>query len=143
MTVGQILKEKGRDVLTTLPYRTMLEACELLASKGVGAVVVSDATKTVLGILSERDVVRAMANGGSAALQDPVSRHMTHRVTTVTEEASIDEVMETMTNGRFRHIPVVEQGRLIGIVSIGDIVKRHVHALDNERQALKEYIATA
>jgi len=143
MSVAQILKDKGREVLTTQPHRTMKEAAELLAAKGVGAVVVSDAAMNVLGILSERDVIRAIGAGGASALEDPVSRHMTARVTTIGEDASIDEVMETMTNGRFRHVPVVEQGRLVGIVSIGDIVKRHVNALQSEREALREYIASA
>jgi CBS domain-containing protein len=97
----------------------------------------------VLGILSERDVVRAIGARGALALEDPVSRHMTARVSTVREDATIDEVMATMTNGRFRHMPVVENGRLVGIVSIGDIVKRHVDALHSESEALREYIATA
>ena len=96
MTVARILKEKGRDVLTTQPHRTLQEAAQLLGSKGVGAVVVSDAAGNVLGILSERDVVRAIGARGALALEDPVSRHMTARVTTVGEEASIDSVMAAM-----------------------------------------------
>jgi CBS domain-containing protein len=143
MTVARILTEKGRDVLTTQPHRTLQEVAELLGARGVGAVVVSDAVANVLGIISERDIVRAVGAGGAAALADPVSRHMTARVTTITEDTSIDEVMHTMTNARFRHLPVVEKGRLVGIVSIGDIVKRHVDALNHEREALREYIATA
>jgi len=143
MTVARILKEKGRDVLTTQPHHTIKQAAELLAAKGVGALVVSDAAASVLGILSERDVLRAIGTQGAGALEDPVSRHMTARVTTIGEDATIDEVMETMTNGRFRHLPVVEDGRVVGIVSIGDIVKRHVDALQGEREALREYIATA
>jgi CBS domain-containing protein len=143
MTVVRILNEKGRDVLTTQPHRTLKEVAEQLAEKGVGAVVVSDAAGSVLGILSERDVVRAIGKGGAKALEDPVSRHMTSRVRTVAEDATIDEVMQTMTEGRFRHMPVVEEGRLVGIVSIGDIVKRHVNAIDTERLALREYIASA
>ena len=143
MTVARILNDKGRDVFTTQPHRTLKEVVELLAAKGVGAVVVSDASHSVLGILSERDVVRVMARHGAAALEDPVSRHMTPKVITVTPEDTIDHVMQTMTAGRFRHVPVVEGGRLIGIISIGDVVKRHVNALDSERQALREYIATA
>jgi CBS domain-containing protein len=143
MTVARILADKGREVFTTQPHRTLREAVELLASKGVGAVVVSDASQSVLGILSERDVVRVIARNGAAALDDQVSRHMTSRVVTVTGDDTIEHVMETMTKGRFRHVPVVEEGRLIGIISIGDVVKRHVGALDNERQALREYIATA
>jgi len=143
MTVARILDDKGRDVFTTQPHRTLREVIELLASKGVGAAVVSDATMSVLGILSERDVVRVIARHGAAALDDPVSRHMTPKVITVTRDDTIDHVMQTMTAGRFRHVPVVEDGRLIGIISIGDVVKRHVNALDSERQALREYIATA
>jgi CBS domain-containing protein len=105
--------------------------------------VVSDAAMAVLGILSERDIIRAVGNVGASALEEPVSRYMTSKVTTVTEDASIDHVMQTMTEGRFRHLPVVELGRLVGIVSIGDVVKRHVDAIDNERKALREYIASA
>ncbi len=143
MTVARILNDKGRDVFTTQPHRTLKEVVELLAAKGVGAVVVSDASRSVLGILSERDVVRVIARDGAGALEDPVSRHMTSKVITVTADDTIDHVMQTMTAGRFRHVPVVEGGRLIGIISIGDVVKRHVNALDSERQALREYIATA
>ena len=143
MTVARILAEKGQEIVTTQPHRTLKEVIELLAAKGIGAVVVADAAMTVLGILSERDVVRVVAGSGAAALEEPVSRHMTPKVTTVTRDATIDQVMEMMTEGRFRHLPVVEDGRLIGIVSIGDVVKRHVSALDSERQALREYIAAA
>ena len=143
MTVARILADKGREVFTTQPHRTMREVIELLASKGVGAVVVSDASQSVLGILSERDVVRVLGRHGASALEDPVSRHMTPKVITVTRDDTIEHVMQTMTDGRFRHVPVVEDGRLIGIISIGDVVKRHVGALDTERQALREYIATA
>jgi len=143
MTVARILAEKGREVFTTQPHRTLKEVIDLLANRGVGAVVVTDASMAVLGILSERDVVRVLAQYGAAALDDQVSRHMTAKVTTITRESTIDHVMQTMTEQRFRHLPVVENGRLIGIVSIGDVVKRHVMALDSERQALREYIATA
>ena len=143
MTVARVLKEKGREVLTTQPHRTLQEAAALLAEHGVGAAVVSDAAMSVLGIISERDIVRAIGSGGASALKEPVSRYMTSKVTTVTESASIDHVMEMMTTGRFRHMPVVEHGRLVGIVSIGDVVKRQVDALDNERRALREYITSA
>jgi CBS domain-containing protein len=143
MTVARILREKGRDVLTTEPHRKLMDVAMLLAAKGVGAVVVSDAAMSVLGIVSERDIVRAIGTGGASALDEPVSRHMTAKVTTVTESESIDHVMEIMTAKRFRHMPVVEHGRLVGIVSIGDVVKRQVDALDNERQALRQYIASA
>lgn len=142
-TVAGILADKGRDVLTTRPHLPLKDVIAVLAAKGVGAVVVSDAQMSVLGILSERDVVRVLASDGAASLQEPVSRYMTPKVTTVTLDDTIDHLMQTMTEGRFRHLPVVENGRLIGIVSIGDVVKRHVTAIDSERQALREYIATA
>jgi CBS domain-containing protein len=143
MTVARILDEKGRDVFTTQPHRTLKEVIGLLAEKGVGAVVVSDASLSVLGILSERDVVRVLAKQGASALDDPVSRYMTPKVITARREDTIDHVRQTMTAGRFRHVPIVEDGCLIGIVSIGDVVKHHVNQLDSERQALREYIATA
>ena len=143
MTVARILAEKGHTVFTTQPHRSLREVIEMLADKGVGAAVVTDASMNVLGILSERDVVRAIGHHGAAALDDQVSRYMTPKVTTVTRDTTIDQMMETMTEGRFRHLPVVEDGRLIGIVSIGDVVKRHISAIDTERLALREYIATA
>jgi CBS domain-containing protein len=143
MNVARILADKGRDVLTTQPHHTVKEVAAQLASRGVGAVVVSDATHAVLGIVSERDIVRAIGAGATSVLEEPVSRYMTAKVTTVDESASIDRVMELMTEGRFRHLPVVENGRLVGIVSIGDVVKRHVNAIDSERRALRDYIATA
>ncbi len=143
MTVARILAEKGRDVLTTQPHRTVKEVAAQLASRGVGAVIVSDAAQAVLGIVSERDIVRAIGTGPSSVQEEPVSRYMTAKVTTVTENASIDHVMALMTEGRFRHLPVVENGRLAGIVSIGDVVKRHVNAIENEQRALRDYIATA
>ena len=142
MTVARILDDKGRDVFTTQPHRTMREVIELLASKGVGAVVVSDASQSVLGILSERDVVRVLGRHGASALDDPVSRHMTPKVITVTRDDTIEHVMQTMTEGRFRHVPVVEDGRLIGIISIGDVVKARVAEVENEAQALREYITS-
>ena len=143
MSVAQILAAKGRDVVTTQPHRTLMEAAELLSSRGIGAVVVTDAGNNVFGILSERDIVRAIGAGGAGALGEAVSRHMTAKVFTVTEDTAIDSVMETMTNGRFRHVPVVANGKLVGLVSIGDVVKFHVNEIENEHRALRDYIATA
>lgn len=143
MNVAHILSEKGRDVLSAAPHYTLQQAAELLGRRRVGALVVADATGAVLGILSERDVVRALGLRGPEVLGEPVSRHMTARPTTVGEEADLDEVMQTMTDGRFRHLPVVQDGRLAGIVSIGDVVKRHLDELHHERDSLREYIATA
>ena len=141
MNVASILSVKGRDVFTIQPHLTIGEACKLLADKGVGALVVCGADGSVRGIFSERDLVRAICEEGAQALQSPVSRHMTHRVVTTHPEASVQHLMEEMTQGRFRHIPIVEDGRLTGIVSIGDVVKWHVEEIENEHQAMRDYIA--
>jgi CBS domain-containing protein len=143
MSVAQILAVKGRDVVTTEPHRTLLETARLLSSKAIGAVVIVDAADTVFGILSERDIVRAISAGGVGALGEPVSRHMTAKVFTVTEDMAIDDVMQTMTDRRFRHVPVVADGKLAGLVSIGDVVKFHVNEIESEHRALRDYIATA
>jgi CBS domain-containing protein len=143
MSVAHILAAKGGEVVTTQPHRTLTEVIELLASRGIGAVVVADAARKVLGIISERDIVRAVAAGGAAALGEPASRHMTAKVFTVTESTPIDRVMETMTAGRFRHVPVLDDDKLIGLVSIGDVVKYRVNEIETEHRALRDYIATA
>ena len=143
MTVARILAAKGRDVVTTRPYRTLGEAVDLLAEKRIGALVVTDADLSVLGILSERDIVRALSEVGSHALDEAVSKHMTARVVTVDERTTVDAVMETMTTGRFRHAPVVEGGRIVGLVSIGDVVKHHIADIETEQRVMREYIATA
>jgi CBS domain-containing protein len=143
MSVAQILSGKGRDVVTTQPHRTLLEAAQLLAEKGIGAVVVADVGRQVLGILSERDIVKAVGREGVAALEQAVSKHMTAKVFTVSEDTPVETVMETMTRGRFRHVPVIKDGRLAGLVSIGDVVKHHVNEIESEHRALRDYIATA
>ena len=143
MTVGRILTTKGRDVVTAQPHRTIGEICEILAHKKIGAVVVIGADGEVLGILSERDVVRVMARRGAAGLEDAVSRHMTAKVVTAHDDVTIDSLMEQMTAGRFRHVPVVSGGRLAGLVSIGDVVKARLGELEHEQDALREYIRTA
>jgi CBS domain-containing protein len=143
MTVSRILAIKGRDVITTQPHRTLSEVAQLLSDKGIGALVVTDAAGEVMGIVSERDVVRAVARQGAVALEDAVSRHMTVRVVTAQETATINGLMQQMTAGRFRHVPVVENGRLVGLISIGDVVKHRLEEYEHEQQALKDYIATA
>ena len=143
MTVARILAVKGRDVFTTQPHRTLQETARLLADKGIGALVVTGADGAVLGIISERDLVRALAQSGAAALDDPVSRHMTSDVFTATSGACIDDIMERMTHSRFRHVPVVENERLAGLVSIGDVVKHRIVEIETEHRALRDYIATA
>ncbi len=143
MNVEHILSEKGREVVTIAPDLTLAYAARTLAKHRIGAVVVSDSSQPVLGILSERDIVRALAASGGAALGEPVSRYMTEKVVTCTTRSAINDLMETMTTGKFRHVPIVENGRLLGIVSIGDIVKFRVAEIENESRALREYIATA
>ena len=143
MTVDHILLSKGRSVVTIEPDRTLAEATHLLSERKIGAVLVSDAFRPVLGILSERDIVRAIAEHGPGALSEPVSRFMTEKVITCTGHSGINELMEMMTDGKFRHVPVVEGGRLAGIVSIGDIVKHRLAEVEAESQAMREYIATA
>jgi CBS domain-containing protein len=143
MNVEHILSDKGREVVTIAPNLTMAEAARTLSDKRIGAAIVSDPGNAVLGILSERDIVRAIAANGTAALDEPVSRYMTGKVVTCTSHTAINDLMETITRGKFRHVPVVESGRLIGIVSIGDIVKFRLAEIETESQALREYIATA
>ena len=143
MTVEHILRGKGRNIVTIEANRTLSEAARLLSDHRIGAVLVSDAFRPVLGILSERDIVRAIAARGAAALEEPVSRSMTEKVETCTGESAIHEVMEMMTVGKFRHVPVVEGGRLVGIVSIGDIVKHRLAEVEAETQAMRDYISTA
>jgi CBS domain-containing protein len=141
MQVRHILRNKGRDVVTTDGEATLSEAARLLARRRIGAVVVMDAKGRVSGILSERDIVRAVADNSVSALAQNVARHMTHAVSTCSETDTVDELMETMTHGRFRHMPVVEDGRLCGIVSIGDVVKTCIEETTREAQSLREYIA--
>lgn len=140
MTVQLILKSKGTNVATIQPHRTLTEAIMMLAEKRIGALVVSDASKTVLGILSERDIIRALAEDDLKALSRPVSAYMTAHVITCKPDAAINDVMEIMTDGKFRHIPVVAGGQLAGIVSIGDVVKSRLSQMALESRALQDYI---
>jgi len=143
MVVEQILSGKGRTVVTVKPEHTLGEVVQLLNEKRIGAVVVSDAGHAMLGIISERDIVKAIARQGAAALDDAVRGHMTAKVITCTGRSALSELMSLMTEGKFRHVPIVENGRLTGIVSIGDIVKHRLAEIEAEREALREYIGSA
>jgi len=143
MLVKHILREKGRDVVTIGGDATLSEAARLLARRRIGAVVVADGEGRVAGILSERDIVRAIADNSVAALGRTVDAHMTRTVLTCSEGDTVDELMETMTHGRFRHMPVVENDRLCGIISIGDVVKTRIAETVREAESLREYIAVA
>ncbi len=142
MNVRHILEQKGQEVVTISVRHTLAEATRLLAERRIGAVVVAGPAGEVLGILSERDIVRALARGAEA-LQAPVADHMTEKVITCTPETAVPDLMEEMTRGRFRHLPVVVGGRLVGIVSIGDVVKHRLAEIEAETNAMREYIATA
>ena len=143
MTVRAILSRKGRDVATIAPTVNLSEAVRLLAQRRIGAVVVTGPDSRVAGILSERDIVRSLSERGPAALDDNVAAVMTRKVMTCTEAETVAAIMERMTAGKFRHLPVVEQGRLVGIISIGDVVKWRLEEIEGETNALREYIATA
>lgn len=140
MNVAAILKAKGSDVVTVGPTATLGEIAILLSERRIGAVVVMQDRK-VLGIVSERDVVKAVARSGARALNSPVRDVMTSRVVTCGLNDSIDELMDSMTMGRFRHLPVIEDGELAGIVSIGDVVKHRIAETVMETEALRLYIA--
>jgi CBS domain-containing protein len=143
MTVNAILAEKGRDVVTVEPGANLADAARLLAEKRIGAVPVLGADRRLIGIISERDIVQALAARGAGALAEPVSQTMTRRVATCNEGEAITNIMERMTEGKFRHVPVVDQGRLVGIVSIGDVVKHRLQAMERESAAMRDYILTA
>ncbi|MXQ09939.1 CBS domain-containing protein [Microvirga makkahensis] len=143
MNVDQILSLKGRNVVSIESNRSVSEAARLLSEQRIGALVVVDGARPVSGILSERDIVRAVAAHGARALDEPVSRFMTGQVVTCTGRTLVNDLMELMTQQKFRHVPVVEAGQLVGIISIGDVVKQRVEEIEAESQAIKEYIATA
>jgi CBS domain-containing protein len=142
MNVATILKAKGRSVTTVRPDQTLHDVVIRLAARKIGAVIVVGDNGAVDGIISERDVIRAISERGPAALEMPVSRFMTRDVITCSETSLVDEMMEMMTAGRFRHLPVVEDGALVGIVSIGDVVKNHVATVEMEVCAMRSYLAT-
>ena len=143
MTVNDILSQKGDHVLTIEPTATLAEAVQILARRRIGALLVTGADHRIVGIISERDIVRSLDEKGTAVLGIPVAEVMTRKVVTCGRNETIAEIMERMTGGKFRHVPVVEHGRLAGIVSIGDVVKARLSELENEQDALREYIRTA
>ena len=140
MIVAHILNQKGRDVATIQPDKTMADVVAILGKRKFGALVVAEADGRILGIVSERDVVKVLARDGAGALGDKVAKHMTSQVVTCAADDTIDLVMQAMTKGRFRHMPVAEAGKLGGIISIGDVVKARIDEMASESQALREYI---
>lgn len=143
MNVSTILSTKGGNVITIEPTATLDTAIKILAERKIGALVVLGPQQRVIGILSERDIVRVMAERGAAALTLPLSQVMTRKVQTCSHSDTIGDIMEQMTSGKFRHVPVVEEDRLVGIVSIGDVVKERLHEIEREASELRDYIQTA
>jgi CBS domain-containing protein len=143
MNVSTILSTKGSTVITIEPTATLDSAVRLLAERRIGALVVLGPERRVIGILSERDIVRAVAELGADALTQPLSQVMTRKVQTCSQSDTIGDLMEQMTIGKFRHLPVIEDDRLIGIVSIGDVVKERLHEIEREAAELRDYIQTA
>jgi CBS domain-containing protein len=140
--ISQLLRHKGRTVATIDSSESVRTALAVLAEHGIGALVVSSDGKRVEGIVSERDVARGLHERGAGLLADPISSLMTAEVHTCAPEASVHDLAQTMTDHRVRHVPVVENGELIGIVSIGDVVKARLDELEEERKQLVDYIQT-
>ena len=143
MFLSTILAGKARAAIAVAPAQTLREVARTLSAEGIGAVLVLDADRRLVGIVSERDIVRAVARDGADVLDAPVSAHMTARVVTASAETSVLEAMERMTAGRFRHLPVMCGDRVDGVVSIGDLVKHRLSEFEHENQALHDYITTA
>jgi len=140
MFVSDILVQKGDVVFSVAPGTSVAEVAKQLAARRIGAVLVLDADRTVLGIASERDVVRALSAHGAGMLDLGVEQVMTRGVVTCDPDDSIEEIMEVMTRERFRHLPVVRRGELLGLISIGDVVKARIEETRHEAEALKAYI---
>jgi CBS domain-containing protein len=143
LTVHTILSRKGSSVYTIEPTATIDSAAKSLAEHGIGALVVTGAEGRTIGIISERDIVRALAARGGATLETAVAELMTRKVITCSRHDKLVDLMQRMTEGKFRHFPVVEDGRLIGIVSIGDVVKSRLEQMEQESNALRDYIRSA
>jgi CBS domain-containing protein len=143
MHVASILKVKGRAVETVRADSTLTFVASRLADKRIGAVVVTDRAGAIAGIVSERDIVHALARYGTGCLDWPVSEIMTRDLITCTEDYTLDQIMSSITQRRCRHLPVVEGGKLTGIISIGDVVKHHIAEVEMEAMAMRDYIATA
>jgi CBS domain-containing protein len=143
MIVKSILSAKGGNVISIEPTATLETAVRTLAEHRIGALLVLGTDRRVIGILSERDIVRVLAERGAGVLSQPLSQIMTRKVVTCTPSDTIGVIMERMTAGKFRHVPVVEQEQVIGIISIGDVVKYRLQEMEHEQAALRDYIQTA
>jgi CBS domain-containing protein len=143
VTIASMLKHKGSEIVSVTPAATVAEVAKQLSARRIGAVLVLGHGRELLGILSERDIVHALAAHGAAALAMTAADIMTRHVRTATPAYTTGEAMELMTMGRFRHLPVVDAGRLVGVVSIGDVVKARLSEQEHEVDSLKAYVAGA
>ena len=141
MSVADILRSKGGDVITGVSRSTLRDICQLLVEHRIGAVLILGEGGVISGILSERDVVRAITVHGPPAMDRPVAEFMTEDVMTCGENSTIADVMERMTTGKFRHLPVVRNDVLVGLISIGDVVKHRIEAAEREAEEMRSYIA--
>ena len=144
MNVKAILaaKKLGGDIISIEPTADLATAAKLLSKHRIGSVVILGVGERLVGILSERDIVRALSEQGAGALALPVGQVMTRDVATCGEDDTVASIMERMTAGRFRHMPVVANGRLVGLISIGDVVKLRVEEIEAESEAMRDYIRT-
>ncbi|SES17336.1 CBS domain-containing protein [Tranquillimonas rosea] len=141
MKVHQILKSKSDDSVATIePGKTVADAAALLSERRIGAVIVSEDGTSPMGILSERDIVKALGARGTDCLQDEVQAMMTSKIVSCAREDAAEDVLTKMTEGRFRHMPVIEEGRMVGLISIGDVVKARLSELAMERDALQDMV---
>lgn len=140
MRVSDILRGKSNDIISLQENETVATAARLLAEKKIGAVVVLSVDDGLAGILSERDIIGGLSTRGADILAEPVSRIMTADVKTCTKDEPVQSLMQRMTEGRFRHLPVMDDETLIGMISIGDVVKNHISVLEQEKKAMREYI---
>lgn len=139
--VRELLELKGRAVITVEPQESVAAIAKILHQNGIGGVVVSDSSLKILGIFTERDFVRVLSHFGEAGLAKPVQEVMTRDVISCREDSTTDQLMTTMTGGRFRHVPVENDGKLAGIISIGDVVKARIREVEKEAHEIKAYIA--
>ena len=143
MTVKAILSNKGGDIISIEPTAILETAVKTLAQHRIGALLVLGPDRRVIGILSERDIVRVLAEQGADVLTKPLAAVMTRKVVTCSETETVGTIMERMTTGKFRHVPVIEQDQVVGVISIGDVVKHRLHEMEQESAALRDYIQTA
>ena len=142
MNVASILKVKGKSVATARSDDTVQDVAQKLASRKIGAIVIVGDGGHVVGIISERDIIRVIAEQGAGGLGKLVGDVMTKNVMTCSQASTLDQMMSVMTQGRFRHVPVIEDGAFVGIISIGDVVKHHIAEVEMEVTAMRDYLAT-